>query len=101
MNKNIRQAVSKRILILDGAMGTMIQQYKLQENDYRGSRFADSTIPLKGNNDLLILTQEHIISEIHTKYLEASADIIDTNTFNANRISLADYHQEDLVHEIN
>ncbi|MDA3883526.1 MAG: methionine synthase [Bacteroidales bacterium] len=101
MSKNIRQAVSERILVLDGAMGTMIQQYKLTEEDYRGSKFANSEIPLKGNNDLLILTQPAIIEEIHHKYLEAGADIIETNTFNANRISLADYHQEDLVHEIN
>ena len=100
MNK-IHDILSKRILVLDGAMGTMIQQYKLNENDYRGTRFAHGDIPLKGNNDLLSLTKPEIIAEIHRKYLEAGADIIETNTFNANRISLADYNQEDLVTEIN
>ena len=100
MNK-IQNILSKRILVLDGAMGTMIQQYKLTEHDYRGSRFTQGHIPLKGNNDLLSLTKPEVISEIHRKYLEAGADIIETNTFNANRISLADYAQEDLVTEIN
>lgn len=90
-----------RILILDGAMGTMIQRYRLLEIDYRGTRFADFPRALKGNNDLLSLTQPHIISEIHCQYLEAGADIIETNTFNANRISMSDYGMESYIYEIN
>ncbi|NQV01951.1 MAG: methionine synthase, partial [Bacteroidia bacterium] len=93
--------LAKRILILDGAMGTMIQRYDLGEEEYRGERFYDFQTSLKGNNDLLVLTQPKIIQEIHEKYLEAGADIIETNTFNANRISMADYQMEDLVYEIN
>lgn len=98
---NIYSEISKRILVLDGAMGTMIQQYKLNEKDYRGERFADYASDLRGNNDLLSLTQPEIIREIHRKYLEAGADIIETNTFNSTRISLADYHMEDLAYEFN
>lgn len=98
---NIHSEISERILVLDGAMGTVIQQYKLKEDDYRGQRFADYPSDLKGNNDLLSLTQPDIICEIHQKYLEAGADIIETNTFNSNRISLADYHMEDLAFELN
>ncbi|MDD4428353.1 MAG: homocysteine S-methyltransferase family protein, partial [Paludibacter sp.] len=79
----MRNQLKNRILILDGAMGTMIQRYKLSEADYRGKRFADAVVPQKGNNDLLVLTQPDIIYEIHSKYLEAGADIIETNTFNA------------------
>ena len=81
----------ERILLLDGAMGTMIQRHKLEEKDFRGERFADWPSDLKGNNDLLSLTQPEIIGGIHTAYLQAGADIIETNSFNANRISLADY----------
>lgn len=97
----LKDLLSKRILILDGAMGTMIQKHKLSENDYRGERFKDWQGDLKGNNDLLSLTQPHIIEGIHSQYLEAGADIIETNTFNGNRISMADYRMEDLVYELN
>lgn len=91
----------KRILILDGAMGTMIQSYKLEEKDYRGERFADWSSDLKGNNDLLLLSQPHIIAEIEKAYLDAGADILETNTFNATRVSQADYGMEHLVYELN
>ena len=97
----IREALSKRILIIDGAMGTMIQRYKLSEEDYRGDRFKDWKSDIKGNNDLLCLTQPAIIRSIHQEYLEAGADIIETNTFNAQKVSLADYHMESLAYEIN
>lgn len=90
-----------KILILDGAMGTMIQRYKLEENDFRGERFADHPGDLKGNNDLLCITRPDIIEEIHYQYLEAGADLIETNTFNAQVISLADYHMETLAYELN
>ena len=93
--------IKQRILILDGAMGTMIQTYKLAEADYRGERFAGYGSDLKGNNDLLVLTQPQIIREIHSAYLEAGADILETNTFNATSIAMADYHMEGLVYEIN
>ncbi|MBU1689985.1 MAG: methionine synthase [Gammaproteobacteria bacterium] len=93
--------LKQRILILDGAMGTMIQTYKLTEADYRGERFAGYGSDLKGNNDLLVLTQPQIIREIHAAYLEAGADILETNTFNATSIAMADYHMEGLVYEIN
>ncbi|OIO74423.1 MAG: methionine synthase [Zetaproteobacteria bacterium CG1_02_53_45] len=96
-----QQQMKKRILILDGAMGTMIQSYGFQEADYRGERFADWPSELKGNNDLLSLTQPQIIREIHTKYLQAGADILETNTFNANSASMADYGMEELVYELN
>jgi 5-methyltetrahydrofolate--homocysteine methyltransferase len=98
---DIRKELEKRILVIDGAMGTMIQRYKLQEEDYRGDRFKSWASDVKGNNDLLCLTQPQIIKEIHKKYLEAGADILETNTFNAQRISLADYHMEDLAYELN
>ncbi|HED16476.1 MAG TPA: methionine synthase [Gammaproteobacteria bacterium] len=101
MSKILEKALSERILILDGAMGTMIQGYKLDEAGYRGERFADWESDLKGNNDLLVLTQPDIISAIHTAYLDAGADILETNTFNANTISMADYHMEALAYEIN
>jgi 5-methyltetrahydrofolate--homocysteine methyltransferase len=101
MNALIEQELQKRILVLDGAMGTMIQHHKLEEEDYRGKQFADYEHPLKGNNDLLSLTQPEIISDIHKAYFAAGADIVETNTFNANRISMADYHMEHLVTEIN
>ena len=87
----LHRALAERILILDGAMGTMIQGYKLGEADYRGERFADWPRDLKGNNDLLVLTQPQIIREIHAQYLAAGADIIETNTFNATSIAMADY----------
>lgn len=97
----LRKELEKRILILDGAMGTMIQRHKLKEEDYRGQRFADSKILQKGNNDLLVLTQPDIIYNIHCQYLEAGADIIETNTFNAQRISMEDYGMCENVREIN
>ena len=93
--------LAHRILLLDGAMGTMIQSYKLNEADYRGSRFADFPYDVKGNNDLLTLTQPQIIRAIHTGYLEAGSDIIETNTFNSTAASMSDYHMEDLVYELN
>jgi 5-methyltetrahydrofolate--homocysteine methyltransferase len=100
MNK-FTELLDQRILFLDGAMGTMIQQHKLQEADYRGERFADWPSDLKGNNDLLSLTQPEIIRAIHTQYLDAGADIIETNTFNATRVAMADYGMESLAYEIN
>ena len=99
--KTIFQALKERILIIDGAMGTMIQRHKLEEKDYRGERFKDWPSDLKGNNDLLSLTQPDIIEGIHRQYLEAGADILETNTFNAQAISMADYHMEALAYEIN
>ncbi|MDH3887212.1 MAG: methionine synthase [Gammaproteobacteria bacterium] len=98
---NFTKLLGERILFLDGAMGTMIQRHKLEEADYRGERFADWPSDLKGNNDLLSLTQPEIIRDIHTRYLEAGADIIETNTFNTTRIAMADYGMQDLSHEIN
>lgn len=98
---DIKTLLKQRILVLDGAMGTMIQQYNLDEQGYRGSRFRDFLHDVKGNNDLLSLTQPGIIEEIHRQYLEAGSDIIETNTFNSNAVSMADYHMEDLVYELN
>ncbi|WP_426417461.1 methionine synthase [Aestuariirhabdus sp. LZHN29] len=95
------QALKSRILILDGAMGTMIQRHKLEEADYRGTRFADYPMDIKGNNDLLSITQPDIIKGIHRQYLEAGADIVETNTFNSTQVSQADYGMESLVDEIN
>ena len=97
----LKREAKERILILDGAMGTMIQRYKLDEAGYRGARFKDFSHDLKGNNDLLVLTQPKIISEIHNAYLEAGADIIETNTFNAQAISQSDYGLEDIAYEMN
>jgi 5-methyltetrahydrofolate--homocysteine methyltransferase len=97
----IQNILKKRILVLDGAMGTMIQRYRLEEKDYRGKRFENFHLDLKGNNDLLCLTRPEIIREIHEKYLIAGSDIIETNTFNAQKISLADYEMQDLAYEIN
>ena len=97
----LEDEIKKRILVLDGAIGTMIQRYNLTEDDFRGERFADIDIPVKGNNDLLSLTAPHVLEDIHRKYLEAGADIIETNTFNANRISMSDYGMESLVEEMN
>ena len=97
----LKQIINERVLILDGAMGTMIQRYNLSEQDFRGERFAGIPGQMKGNNDLLCLTRPDVIKDIHRKYLEAGADIIETNTFNAQRISMADYHMQDLCREIN
>ncbi len=97
----INKVLNKRILVLDGAMGTMIQRYNFTEADYRGKRFADYKYPLQGNNDLLSLTQPQAIKDIHSAYFEAGADIVETNTFSGTRIAMADYHMEDLVYEMN
>jgi len=98
---DIKALLNERILIIDGAMGTMIQRHKLSEEDYRGEAFKDYEHSLKGNNDLLVLTQPHIIREIHLEFMRAGADIIETNTFNANSISMLDYHMSDRVKELN
>ena len=98
---NIRDLLQQRILIIDGAMGTMIQQYKLQEKDYRGDRFKDWHCDVKGNNDLLSITQPQIIQAIHKKYLEAGANIIETNTFSSTVIAQADYEMQSLAYELN
>src|SRR5437667_9642671 len=97
----LHSLLKQRILLLDGAMGTMIQSYRLTEADYRGTRFRDHDHDLKGDNDLLCLTRPDVVREIHDAYLEAGADILETNTFNATRISQADYQLEDVVHELN
>jgi 5-methyltetrahydrofolate--homocysteine methyltransferase len=101
MKEQIEKILKERILVLDGAMGTMIQAYQFGEEDYRGERFRDYEILLKGNNDLLSLTQPEAIKEIHRKYLEAGADIIETNTFSGTTIAMADYAMEELVYELN
>ncbi|MDO4715034.1 MAG: methionine synthase [Bacteroidales bacterium] len=101
MAKSIYDVIKERVLILDGAMGTMIQAYKLQEADFRSEATQDLPGQQKGNNDILVLTRPDVVREIHRKYLEAGADIIETNTFSAQRISMADYHAEHLCHEIN
>lgn len=102
MNKpDIREIVKEKILVLDGAMGSLIQTYKLEEEDFRGERFKDHTIPIKGNNDLLALVRPDILKEIHGVYLEAGADIIETNTFSGTSIAQADYALEDAVYDIN
>lgn len=95
------KALSERILVLDGAMGTMLQRYKFEEEDYRGERFKNWEFPVKGNNDLLSLTQPKAIEEVHRKYLEAGADIIETNTFSGTTIAMTDYKMEDLIYELN
>ena len=97
----LQKRLEQQILIIDGGMGTMIQGYKLEEADYRGERFADWHSDLKGNNDLLVLTQPQLIKDIHLSYLEAGADILETNTFNATTIAMADYDMESLSAEIN
>jgi len=97
----IHSLLKQRILVLDGAMGTMIQPYKLTEADFRGERFKDWHKDLQGNNDLLQLTRPDVIGEIHRGYFEAGADIVETNTFNANAISMADYDMQALVREMN
>lgn len=101
MNESLKTALQKRILIMDGGMGTMIQRYQLEEGDYRGARFVNHPCAVKGNNDLLSLTQRDIIKAIHAAYFEAGADIIETNTFSATTIAMADYQMESLVHELN
>ncbi len=101
MKDTLEKILEQRIMILDGAMGTMIQAYKFEEEDYRGERFKDYEILLKGNNDLLSLTQPEAIKEIHRKYFEAGADIVETNTFSGTTIAMADYAMEDLVYELN
>ena len=97
----IQKIARERILILDGAMGSMLQDYRLDEAGYRGARFADWPHPLKGNNDLLNLSQPQIVEEIHSKYFAAGADMVETNTFNAQTVSMADYGMESLVRELN
>ena len=99
--KTLRESLQERILVIDGAMGTMIQQYNLTEEDYRGDRFKDWEFPIKGNNDILSITQPEIIQTIHLKYLEAGAHIIETNTFSGTYIAQGDYKMENLVYEIN
>ncbi len=98
---DIREELKKRILIIDGAMGTMIQRYKLGEEDYRGTRFKDWHCDVKGNNDLLCITQPQIVTEIHKQYLDAGADIIETNTFSSTAIAMADYEMQSLAYELN
>ncbi|WP_299366380.1 homocysteine S-methyltransferase family protein [Winogradskyella sp.] len=98
---NIYTELRKRILVLDGAMGTMLQAYNFTEEDFRGERFKNYPTPLKGNNDLLSITQPKAIAEVHAKYFEAGADIIETNTFSGTTIAMADYNMQDLVYELN
>ena len=98
---SIREVIKKRILVLDGAMGTMLQRYNFTEADFRGDRFKDYPTALKGNNDLLSLTQPNAIADVHRKYFEAGADIVETNTFSGTTIAMADYDMEDLVYELN
>lgn len=99
--KKIEEILEERILVLDGAMGTMLQRYKFSEADFRGERFKDWPYPLQGNNDLLSLTKPQAIAEVHRKYLEAGADILETNTFSSTTIAMADYHMEELVYDLN
>ena len=98
---SIKEALQERILVIDGAMGTMIQRHKLTEEDYRGSRFANWHSDVKGNNDLLCITQPEIVTGIHLQYLEAGADIIETNTFSSTSIAMADYDMQELAYELN
>ncbi|WP_291962404.1 homocysteine S-methyltransferase family protein [Maribacter sp.] len=99
--KDIKEILKERILILDGAMGTMLQRYKFTEEDFRGERFKDWEHPLQGNNDLLSLTQPDAIADVHRQYFDAGADIVETNTFSGTTIAMADYFMEDLVYELN
>jgi 5-methyltetrahydrofolate--homocysteine methyltransferase len=101
LKSDFENILKERILVLDGAMGTMIQQHTLEEEDFRGARFGDHPSPLKGNNDLLSLTQPEIIKSIHSAYFEAGADIVETNTFSSTSIGMADYQMESLVYELN
>ena len=97
---NLQDIVKQRVVVLDGAMGTMIQRYRLDENDFRGTRFADAATEMKGNNDMLNITCQHVVEDIHRKYLSVGADIISTNTFSSQRISQSDYHLEDYAREM-
>ena len=97
----IKDCIQNRILVLDGAMGTMLQRYNFSEEDFRGERFKDFPLSLKGNNDLLSITQPTAIKEVHSAYFEAGADIVETNTFSGTTIGMSDYHLEDLVYELN
>src|SRR5882672_12835719 len=101
IRKTLDQLLTRRILVLDGAMGTMIQRHQLTEADFRGRRFAGHSHDLRGDNDLLVLTRPEIILEIHHQYLEAGSDIIETNTFNSTAVSQADYGLESLAYELN
>lgn len=99
--KDIKKILEERILVLDGAMGTMLQRHKFTEEDFRGDRFKDWSVPVQGNNDLLSITQPEAIKEVHRLYFEAGADIIETNTFSGTTIAMADYEMEELVYELN
>ncbi|MEC8918377.1 MAG: homocysteine S-methyltransferase family protein, partial [Pseudomonadota bacterium] len=101
LSQALRQTLGERIVILDGGMGTMLQDYRLEEADFRGKRFADWPSELKGNNDLLTLTRPDIVESIHRAYLEAGADIVETNTFNSTQLSQSDYGMESLTAELN
>ena len=101
LTADLESLLSEKILVLDGAMGTMIQAFEFEEEDFRGARFKDHPLPLRGNNDLLTLTQADKIAGIHRDFLEAGADLIETNTFNSTSISQADYGMESLVRELN
>ncbi|RNC84192.1 MAG: 5-methyltetrahydrofolate--homocysteine methyltransferase [Winogradskyella sp.] len=98
---DIHKEIQKRILVLDGAMGTMLQRHNFSEEDFRGERFKDFHLPLKGNNDLLSITQPNAVKDVHRQYFEAGADIVETNTFSGTTIAMADYQMEDLVYELN
>ena len=97
----LTQLLGERLMVIDGAMGTMVQALRLEEADFRGSRFATYDRDLKGNNDLLVLTRPDVIRDIHDEYLDAGADLVSTDTFNGTAISQADYGTQDLVYEIN
>ena len=99
--KDIKKILEERILVLDGAMGTMLQRHKFTEEDFRGERFKDWSVPVQGNNDLLSITQPEAIKEVHRLYFEAGADIVETNTFSGTTIAMADYKMEELVYELN
>ena len=99
--EKIKDILNHRILVLDGAMGTMVQSYDLKESDFRGEEFKDHHSDLIGNNDILSLTRPDIVNDIHTAYLDAGADLIETNTFNSTSISQADYNMEDIVYRLN
>ena len=99
--QQLKELLAERIVYLDGAMGTMIQTYKLEENDFKGERFKDHSVDLKGNNDLLTLTRPDVIEAIHRGFLEAGSDIIETNTFSSTAIAQADYQLESIVYELN
>src|SRR5664279_549939 len=101
MKKTIQESLNDRILIIDGAMGTMIQRYQLEEKDFRGERFKDWHKDVKGNNDLLSITQPRIVQAIHKEYLEAGADILETNTFSSTSIAQADYDMQSFAYELN